>query len=153
MSLPPRMHEFLRFCVVGGIGFLVDSGTMELLVHAGLPAPRARVLSILLAMQATYLLHGTFTYRNHRGHTRRAWATFMGCNALGAAINYLVFLAALQIAHLPQPMLNRQLALICGVAVAMWFNYWANRRFVFKHEATCPPLRAAQSPSPPVGES
>lgn len=131
MVIPPRMIEFLRFCIVGFLGYLVDSAAMEALVYAGLSAAMARVISIPTALQCTFLLHGAFTFRAHGGYTRRAWITFMGCNLMGALINYLIFLAALQVIHLPQALWNRQLALVCGMAVAMWFNYWANRRFVF----------------------
>lgn len=129
-----RLHEFLRFCLVGGVGFVVDAGLLEFLVSLGLSAWAARILSIALALQVTYLMHGAFTFRDHGGYSRARWLAFLSCNALGAAINYLLFLAVLMLAPFGEPFLDRQSALITGTAVALFCNYWMNRRFVFRKE-------------------
>ena len=117
--------------MVGGTGSVVDAGVMEALVACGLPAAMARLLSILTALQVTYFLHGTFTFRDHDGYRLRGWAKFMGCNLTGALINYLLFLAVLSCTPFGEPRLDRLTGLVVGTGVALWFNYWANRRFVF----------------------
>lgn len=131
----PRLFEFARFCLVGFIGYLVDAAALELLVHHGLVAALARPLSIATAMQANYLMHGWFTYRGHGGFSRAGWLRFLSVNLTGAVLNYLVFLLALSQLHFSSPLYNRQLALCCGLGVGMWFNYWGNRRFVFRPKA------------------
>lgn len=125
-----RFHQFLRFCVVGLIGFVVDAAALELFVWFGLPAPFARVISMNIALQCTYLMHRSFTFKGH-GNPRKAWIKFMAANLTGALINYLVFLAALTYSPFSEPLLQRQFALFCGMGVAVNFNYWATRRFVF----------------------
>ncbi|MFM9889450.1 MAG: GtrA family protein [Rickettsiales bacterium] len=127
-----RVTEFLRFCIVGLMGYFVDAGTLELLVHAGLESWLARVFSIPTALQCTYALHGLFTYRGHGDFSRRKWAGFMLYNLLGAAINYTIFLIVLRMLPFTSELAQRQGALFCGMAVALWFNYWATRHFVFR---------------------
>ena len=126
-----RLHEFLRFCVVGFIGFVVDASVLELLVWLGLSAPQARIFSILVALQCSYLLHATFTFRG-KAKTSRAWLKFMIANLTGAGINYLTFLAIFTYSPIENPLLHRQTALVGGMSLALFFNYWANQRFVFR---------------------
>jgi putative flippase GtrA len=128
------MAEFLRFCLVGLLGFMVDAGLLELLVAYGLPAAFARVGSITVALQFTYFVHGTFTYRAHAGYNLVGWARFMASNALGGAINYTVFVALLAAPLGTTEQTSRLLALFAGTGLALLFNYWANRRFAFAHK-------------------
>lgn len=123
--------QFLRFCIVGFTTYLVDSAVMETLVHQGLHAMEARAISITIAMQCGYLLHGIFTFRGHGKRHREAWIRYMTSNLIGAALNYAVFVIAFHLTPFTEPLLARQSALICAVGVAMWFNFWANGRFVF----------------------
>ena len=123
-----RLHEFLRFALVGFVGFVVDAGLLELAVFLGLPAQSARVISILLALQVTYTLHGRFTFRRHGGYSRRAWLQFMLANLIGALLNYGTFLLLLIDDTRP----TRLVALLGGTGVGLCFNYWANRKFAFR---------------------
>jgi putative flippase GtrA len=132
--LSARIREFLRYCIVGGLGFLVDAGCMELGILAGLAAPEARILSILTALQCTFLLHSMFTFKTHNARTRSGWSKFMLSNLTGAMLNYLIFLVLLFVLPIPDALLLRQCALAGGVSVALFFNYWANRRFVFREK-------------------
>lgn len=127
--------RFMKFCVVGGIGFLVDAMLLELGVRAGLITPVARLFSVMVAMQVTYALHRAFTFREADVRGVRPWAKFLLSNALGAAVNYGVFLGVLAVLVLDSALLERQAALVAGTAVALGFNYWANKRFVFKGAA------------------
>lgn len=133
--LAPRLAEFIRFCLVGGLAFIVDAGLLELLVAAGLPAGAARAISIAVALQCSFFMHGAFTYRAHRGFCVKSWQRFMLSNLLGAAINYGIFVALLQAALGNTPQTDRLLALVAGTTVALFFNHWANRRFAFARKA------------------
>ncbi len=125
------MHEFMRFCAVGGVAFMVDAGVLELLIALEMPALAARVFSIAVALQCSYLLHGAFTYRTHHGYSIQSWRLFMTSNLLGAAINYAVFAGVLGAALGPDAESSRWIALVAGTGVALFFNHWANRRFAF----------------------
>lgn len=128
-----RIGEFLRFCLVGGIGFLVDWGVLEQCVEGGMPTLPARTLSILVALQVTYVLHEAFTFRTHAGYRLRRWLQFAGWNLLGGAVNLAVFMGMVQLLGgvVADAWIGRLLAMVTGTAVALVFNYWANRRFVF----------------------
>ncbi|MFZ4542109.1 MAG: GtrA family protein [Rickettsiales bacterium] len=128
-----RVHipEFLRFCIVGSIAFLVDVGLLETLVTIGFLAYVARIASIAVALQVSYALHGLFTYQNHKGFSRTSWATFMASNLIGASVNYVAFILVLHAALGNCPENSRLIALVAGTAIALGFNYWANRRYAF----------------------
>lgn len=121
--------QFLKFCVVGLIGALVDAALLELFVHLGLTPFYARILSMLSALQLTYILHARFTFCRPR--SLKGWSAFMLANSTGASVNYLSFFTAFSLLTTDSPLLQRQLALLIGTAAGLAFNYWANRRFVF----------------------
>lgn len=128
-----HLNQFLRFCLVGALGFAVDAGMLELLIYGELSAPIARLFSITVALQVTYFLHSAFTFRHRGGFTPRTWLRFIAANLIGAAVNYIVFLGLL--VALPDTQSARLFALASGTAVALLFNYIANRRFVFSPSA------------------
>ena len=123
--------EFLRFCIVGGIAFVTDYSMLELFVHFGVATAIARIVSIAIAMHVSYVLHGVFTYRGHRGYTLATWAQFMGSNIFGALINYALFLLVVWLADFDDEHLTRLSGMVIGTAISMGFNYWANKRFAF----------------------
>jgi putative flippase GtrA len=132
----PTAHipQFLRFCLVGLVGFAVDAGALEGFVALGLSPAAARVLSITVALQATYILHKRFTFR--ATETANPWPKFMLANALGALINYLTFLVVMALIGTAfQALEARQSALLAGTATALLVNYWMNHRFVFARRA------------------
>jgi putative flippase GtrA len=124
-----NIHRFLRFCVVGGVGFLVDAGMLELLVSMGIDTLAARILSIIVALHVTYVLHTHYTFNAAR--TWRNWRGFLLSNSIGATVNYGTFFLLLLALEGSTPVLQRQIAILGGTAIALVLNYWMNRRFVF----------------------
>lgn len=125
------INEFLRFCIVGGLAFIVDACMLELGVALGLPALIARILSIALALQCSFLLHHAFTYRVEGGYRMKQWRAFMASNLIGAAINYAIFAGVLRASLSADMQTSRLIALAAGTSIALFFNHWANRRYVF----------------------
>lgn len=127
----PRFAEFFRFCLVGGTAFVVDTSLFELFVAAGCPVKLARLPSIAIAMQVSYLLNSHFTFRHHAGVSMASWLRFIASNSVAALLNYSVFFLLLHFVLDADNLLARQTALVSGTAVGLVFNYWANRRFTF----------------------
>jgi len=127
-----RMPEFLRFALVGFAGFLADALMLEFFVGLGFTASLARVLSIVIALHVTYILHGVYTFKGNSGFSKKRWLQYLLYNAIGALLNYVTFLGVLHTAPLNDPQPDRLLALVIGTAVALLFNYFANRTIVFR---------------------
>ena len=132
MKIP--VPEFFRFCIVGGGLFVCDALMLELLVHLGFSAFTARLISLGIALQLAYIAHGFFTFKGHAGFNRRSWLGFLAANALGACINYLVFTCTLALMEGADNSGTRIFAIAIGTIIALFFNYWMNRRYVFKRK-------------------
>ena len=126
-----KIPQFLRFCIVGGIAFVVDTAFLELFITLGSATATARIASLAIALHVSYFLHGIFTYQDHRGYTRATWLQFMGSNLVGALINYVTFLLVVELVPFADERLTRLAGMVTGTAVSMGFNYWANQRFAF----------------------
>lgn len=121
--------QFLRFCLVGCVGFAVDAGTTVLLTgRAGLSAALARVLAFLLAATVTWALNRRFTFRAQGAG--RTWLPYVLATAGGALISIAVYLAWLSVAGQAPAQLTLGVAL--GSVCALAFNFGVSRRFVFR---------------------
>lgn len=118
--------------MVGGIGFITDATLLELGVAAGLAPEVARAFSVLVALQVTYLLHRSFTFRAEQGGGVRRWLVFLAANLVGSAVNYGVFMLGLALMALADARIERMLALSISTVVSLGVNYTMNRVFVFR---------------------
>ena len=125
--------RFLRFCLVGAVGFLLDAGTLYwLLAVTPLGPLPARALSYLLAATGTWLLNRRYTFGDHRNERplNREWVHYLAVNALGGGLNYLTY--ALLVLGVPAVRAQPVLGVAAGSALALLFNYFANKRLVFR---------------------
>ncbi len=131
--------RFLRFCIVGGFGFVIDASVFFALHDlAGFSPYAARALSILAAMTGTWMGNRTLTFRDHAatgGHAvLREWLTFAGTNAIGNLANFATFSALVGFA--PPPFNYRYLALVAGTAMGLMFNFTLSKNVVFRPRDT-----------------
>ncbi len=118
-----------RFLVVGAFGFCVDASVLIALTAVlGLPPLPARLVSILVAVSATWLLHRGFTFRSRDPGRLGEWTRFASVNALGAVLNFTLYAGALAIL----PGLPPFLALVAASAVALGVNYLGSALFAFR---------------------
>lgn len=132
--MKPPIPEFARFCIVGGTLFLFDVLMLETLVYMGASPFIARLFSLCIGLQLAYAAHGLFTFRDHNGFNRRSWVAFIGANMLGACINYGIFSAILTFMGEDRGIISRVSGIVMGTGAALFFNYWMNRRYVFKRK-------------------
>ncbi len=126
-------RQFMRFCLVGGVGFAVDAGLLWLLLQTTALGPYlARIVSFLTAATVTWRLHRSFTFPAAAKHVPggRQWAVFVAINAGGAIVNYGVY--ALLVATTSLFSARPVLAVAVGSAVALIVNFVANRQWVFR---------------------
>ncbi len=126
------VQEFLRFGLVGFVGFLVDAGVLwSLLRWPGLDPYSGRVVSYLVAASVTFLLHRNFTFlRARRPAMGGQWMKFILLNGVGAVLNYGVY--AVLVATVPLFATSPVLGVAVGSVVAMLFSFTVNRTLVFK---------------------
>ena len=123
--------EFFRFCMVGTVGFIVDAGTLALLVASLVPNPYwARLISYLLAATTTWILNRSFTFRVTGGGGKHwEWVRYVVLNAVGGGLNYGTY--ALLVYRFPLVYAYPVLGVVAGSAVGLVVNYSANKFLVF----------------------
>jgi putative flippase GtrA len=121
-----------RFVAVGAAGFLIEALLLHLLVTRSAWSPfTARAVSFPLAVVATFLLNRAWTFPGRaRSSPFSAFGGYLTIQLIGAAINLLVYVAAIEafdgLRGWPV------LALACGAAAALAFNFSAARAMVFR---------------------
>lgn len=96
---PPVPRQFLTFALIGVGGLFVDMAALAVALHLlGLDPYGGRVFSYLMAATFTWYMnrHYTFAGVSRRGALRQ-WARFLAANAVGALVNYAVYVLVLQL--------------------------------------------------------
>ena len=133
--------QFVRFALIGVIGYAVDASALTALVVWGdLDRYSARVLSFLCAASATWWLNRISTCAARPDQRPgRQWLLFVAVNAVGAAVNYGAYVVALLAWPLAYdyPALGAAVGALAGLA----FNYPASRLLVFRTGLPAPSTR------------
>jgi putative flippase GtrA len=113
--------QFLRFCIVGCIGFIIDAS----IVLGG-------VTYFGTAATATWKFNRRFTFpHNLNRRLHREWSYYVTANAIGGIANYIVYIVCLLYF---QDIDNRIIiGVAAGSAVGLAFNFSASKWWVFKH--------------------
>src|SRR5262245_51150247 len=135
--------QFLRFGIVGGIGFLVDAGLLHLMLKLGLGYYGGRLVSFLAAATITWILNRSFTFRRESPSAERAhpapvhpigeWLSYLGLMVIGGVINYGIYALAIELSELARrfPALGVALGAIAGMTI----NFWSAKSVVFERKA------------------
>ena len=83
----------VKFALAGLAGFVVDAAVLHLGLTGGLSSALARAISIIAAMQVTFLINGLviFTCLTRR-NTARHWAAYMVTSGFGNFCSYMIFI-------------------------------------------------------------
>jgi putative flippase GtrA len=122
----------MKFTLVSGLGFATDATLLQLMMAAGLGPASARVVSLLCAMQVTFLVNGLLVFRClDRARPWRQWAGYMAAHGVGNFCNYWIFVTLVSL-HRP-PFSKPLVALAVGSVLAWALNYLAARYLVFRN--------------------
>lgn len=114
------MNQFLRFCVVGTIGFVIDAGILQALVVGAHADPyAARIASFLTAASATWLMNRRYAFAVRYKPTHAEWIRYVGLMVLGAVMNYGAYALciAFWVVARAQPWLGVAVGSVAGLGV------------------------------------
>jgi putative flippase GtrA len=124
----------LKHIGVSVIGLGVDALLLHLGMEAGLRAAWARVGSLLVAMQVTFVLNGLHVFKRlDRDALPRQWLAYMAANGVGNFANYWIFVTLVSLHW--RVVSDHFVALGVGAVFAWVINYGTARLVVFRKSA------------------
>ncbi|CCH34882.1 GtrA family protein [Actinosynnema sp. NPDC047251] len=141
-SLALKHRELLKFAVVGGTCFVIDTAIFLVLkttVLAEKPVT-AKIVATLVATIVSYVLNREWSFRTRGGRERHHEAAlFFLVNGIGIALNSLPLWASRYLLHLQEPHISRigeevadfVSAQIIGTLIAMAFRWYGYKKWVF----------------------
>ncbi|MEV1202289.1 GtrA family protein [Microbispora rosea] len=155
-----KHRELLKFAVVGGTSFLVDNTVfygLKLTILEPKPVT-AKVIAVLVATIASYVLSREWSFRTRGGRERHHEAAlFFLVSGVGLVLSsvplwisrYVFLLETPDVSLITQEIADFVSAQVIGTLIAAAFRFWAFRRWVFPHEEARPGrIRLAQVSTP-----
>ncbi|MGD1112181.1 MAG: GtrA family protein [Mycobacterium sp.] len=151
-----RHHEFIKFAIVGGTTFIIDSAifyTLKLTILDYKPVT-AKVIAGIVAVIASYVLNREWSFRNRGGRERHHEALlFFAFSGVGVLLSMAPLWVSSYILQLREPMVSLTVeniadfvsAYIIGNLLQMAFRFWAFRRWVFPDQFARTPDMALES--------
>jgi putative flippase GtrA len=140
-----KHRELLKFGVVGGTTFVIDNGIwylLKLTILEDRPVT-AKIIAILVATIVSYVLNREWSFRTRGGRERHHEAAlFFLFSGIGVALNsaplyvsrYWLELEEPNVSRLVQEVADFASGSIIGMLLAMFFRFWAFKRWVFPDE-------------------
>ncbi|MDA3647848.1 GtrA family protein [Saccharopolyspora indica] len=144
-ELAIRHRELLKFGIVGGITFLIDTGifyALKLTVLSPKPVT-SKVIAVLVATLFSYVLNREWSFRTRGGRQRHSEATlYFVISGIGVGLYSAPLWVSRYLLHLQTPYTSRFVeeiadftaAQIVGLLLGMAFRWWAFRKWVFPTE-------------------
>jgi putative flippase GtrA len=124
-------QQFIRFAIVGAIGFVVDVGVLYLNLHLGMGYFIGRAISFLCAVWVTWKINRQFTFISNGGNSDlKEMLRYLTAMLFGGLINYLAYMIVVMRAH-NLPFLPF-FAVAIGSIAGMMVNYFSAKLWVFK---------------------
>ncbi|MEK6222007.1 MAG: GtrA family protein [Chloroflexota bacterium] len=136
--------RFLKFMVVGIIGFVVDFFSFNLFrTGLGFEANFSSILSFLVAVISNFYLNRYWTYPDSRTKNIKAQVMqFLGVSVVGLVIRTWIFVLVQDpfvmlfrdipsIGNIPPAVIGENAALAFVVIIVMFWNFFANRFWTY----------------------
>lgn len=123
-------ESFIRFGIVGAMGFVWDTGTVYAL-RPFVSLYVAGTCGFFVAATLNWIVHRVWTFRSmQHGAAHVQWAKFIVANAFGFVFNRGTFFCL--IAFVPMVVAHPVLGIAAGSIAGLGFNYFLSKRFVFR---------------------
>ena len=151
-----RHHELIKFAIVGGTTFIIDSAifyTLKLTVLESKPVT-AKVIAGIVAVIASYIFNREWSFRDRGGRERHHEALlFFAFSGVGVLLSMAPLWVSSYVFGLRVPTVSLTVeniadfisAYIIGNLLQMAFRFWAFRRWVFPDQFARNPDKALES--------
>lgn len=121
-----RIKEVLRFCLVGGLSFLVDYGLLFLCTEwLRIYYLYSSAISFTVSVVFNYWLCVIYVFREARHQTKKQVAVFIGSSIIGLGLNQICMWLFVTIAGI-----YYMLAKIFATAIVTVWNYVMKRKAI-----------------------
>ncbi|CAM2938079.1 GtrA family protein [Skermania piniformis] len=150
-----RNRELIKFAIVGGTTFVIDSVifyALKLSVLESKPVT-AKIISGVVAVIASYILNREWSFRTRGGRDRSHEALlFFAVSAVGVVLSFIPLYISSYAFDLRVPNVSLTTeniadfisAYVIGNLLQMTFRFWAMRRWVFPEEFARQPDRFSE---------
>ncbi len=122
--------QFMRFGMVGLVGFVADTATVYGL-RGWLGLYGAGAVAYLSGATTTWFLNRIWTFRGRgSGRAHHQWARFLGANLLGFTLNRGTYFLLITIS--PFCVAYPVVAVFAGAIAGMFVNFHLSRTLVFR---------------------
>ena len=130
--MPPLLIQFIKFGIVGVVGFVVDTAFLYIGIDGlGLSRVAAGFFSFPFAVTVTWIGNRLFTFREiEHEPMAKQWAKFAIVCAVGIVFNRGTY--TLCVSTIPFVYDYPVIGLLAGTAAGMFFNFFASKRLVFR---------------------
>ena len=119
--------QFIKFCVVGGTGVVVDFGITFLFKEKlKLNKYIANSLGFMAAASTNYLLNRWWTFRSHDPEVAQQYVQFVGISAIGLILNNIIIYLLNDKARL-----NFYLSKLIAIGLVTLWNFFMNYYVTF----------------------
>ncbi|MFA6082430.1 MAG: GtrA family protein [Patescibacteria group bacterium] len=131
----PAVRQFVKFAIVGAINTALDWALFYVFHLSLRPAGQvgaqiAKAMSFVFSASSSYAMNRSWTFRSTNPQIRREALKFLLVALVGLVINNSIFF----IITSPQMLnLDTIYGLATATAVAMFWNFFANRTWTFSH--------------------
>lgn len=122
------LRQFMRFFVVGIVGFVANAAIVELLAREGRPLV-AQLIAFPIAATVTWWLNRQYTFGASQHRVHHEWLRYILGNFLGWAANNGVYVWL--VLHFPLAYQHPSIAVAAGSVSGMFFNFAVLRWVVF----------------------
>jgi len=121
------LGKFLKFCIVGFSGMIIDFGTTWLLKEkVKINKYIANSTGFILAATSNYLLNRLWTFQSENTHIATEYISFMVISIIGLGINNLVIYLLTE-----KMKLNFYLSKLFAIGVVTLWNFFMNYLITF----------------------
>jgi putative flippase GtrA len=122
--------EFIRFCIVGGTGFVINFILLALLPKLfGAPIPLAQFIGAEVALFSNFIMHHNWTYKNH--HVKKSISSLIiqfHATTWPAILGSTVMVSVgVDVLHL-----SMLVALVISSAIALFWNFGWSKFVVWR---------------------
>jgi putative flippase GtrA len=128
------MPKFIRFGIVGCLGFCVDVGVLYLMLYGfGFGRYLGRIVSYIAAASATWYFNAAITFPESRASNRTwEWARFVALNTFGGLVNYGIYAVYVKFQY--HSVLAPAIAVAIGSLAGLLVNFSVSKQFVFNKQ-------------------